>query len=329
MDFTNDFELQAERWNLLNLAQEIMPFGNPIQKCQRVTTGKVKIIKKGDRYEYRGLVSCGSSWSCPICSPKKAAKKARAIREMHKLIDYDSVLVSYTVQHNYSDSLKSLIDILYSSLRRARSGRAMKRFKQHAHGYIRSTEITYSHPDIESKSNGWHPHIHEVIYLKKGSTIEDITRTVVSEYERAVEKSGKLVNQHTVDAKKWDKSTDYITKNSDIDEVIGWLNKKGNKSVNVFGLLRRSEDSDRFADLYKEYYYSTKGRKITMVSRSLSQQYKKAIEKIESEMDEEEEVTIKEIEQDTWKQFCALGIRWQLLFTVKSDHISTNLKEVS
>lgn len=218
-------------------------------------------------------------------------------------------MVTYTIRHSVRDNLSSLLDALYGSLRAARNGRRHKEFYKLVHGYIRSTEIMYG-------SNGWHPHIHEVIYIKKGATIDQIKDTVVRHYKEALDSIGKKSNKHTVDVKRWDGSTDYVTKGSDIEEVVGWVNKEGRTSLNIFQILRRSVDSDRFKNLFTEYYYATKRRKITIVSRSLADAYKQAREKIDNEDEQQEGEVIHEFDRDEWRQVAKANMQYQILITL-------------
>ena len=307
-------DIEKTKWELLNTAQGILKFPNPINKCHRISTGSVKVVKgKDGSVGYRGVVTCKSAWACPICSPRLAKKKAEAIAMMDSRLMYKRVMVTYTVQHSIKDRLDDLIDILYNSLRRARQGRKHAEFKEIALGYVRSTEITYG-------KNGWHAHIHEMIYLRPDKTIDDVMSTVVKHYKEGVAMNGRLVNQHTVDVKKWDGDSGYVTKGTEIDEVVGWLNKSGQNSLNIFGILRVAEDSDRHKDLYRHYYYSTKGRKMTMVSRSLMDEYKYCESEIEKEMENWEEAeVVKIIPADAWKNICNAGVRYQLLLTISDE----------
>ena len=304
-----------ESWRLLDLAQNILPFGNPVQKCHRVPRGKVRIMRKGKEHYYDDVTTCKSAWSCPICSPRLALKRARSVKKLHSELDYDSILVTYTISHNIRDELVQLLNDLYDSLRAARNGTRGKMFRKLTHGYIRTTEITYG-------KNGWHPHIHELIYMKKGTTINQIKDTVIKHYKEAVEKVGKLVNSYTVDAKKWDGDTSYITKNSDIDEVIGWFTKDSKSSLNIFQILRRSEDSGRYSKLYEEYYFSTKRRKITIVSRSLTEDYEKAKKEAEEEFEiqsESDPVLVHEFAAEEWAEVCRKKVRYQILMTLSGE----------
>lgn len=305
-----------ESWRLLGIAQGILPTGNPVQKCRRVPRGAPRIVKYGNSYAYDNVVTCKSGWSCPICSPKKALVRSKEIRELHRIVDYESIMVTYTVQHNVRDRLGDLIKLLYASLRSARQGRRLSEFKKHSHGYIRSTEIMYG-------KNGWHPHIHEIIYVKKGSTAEHVKDTVIKHYKSSLAKSGRTVNDFTVDAKMWDGSTDYITKGSDIEEVVGWVNKESSTSLNIFQILRRSIDSKRFENLYLEYYYATKRRKITIVSRSLQEKYKEAKETVENEQEKHDAEIIHEFDRDEWKAICKAGIRYKVLLTLSGGSLDS------
>jgi hypothetical protein len=305
-------QIEHDRWALLGQAQAILEYGNTVQKCNRVPVGQINVKRRGDRYFYGGLHTCKSSWSCPICTPKKAKRRAEAIKNLSKVIPGESVFITYTIQHNNADKLSELIETLYSSIRYARSGKRYMEFKKLAIGYIRCTEIMYG-------KNGWHPHVHEVVWLRDGSTIEELKDTLVKHYKSAVNRKGRLVNEHTVDAQRWNGDTDYVTKNQDIEELVGWLYKDGKSSMNVFGILKMSMDDDRYKHLYREYYASTKRRKVTIISRSLQSQFSKLM--IDDDDDDDESVIVATIDKQSWKKVISNKARYSLLLEIAKSEI--------
>ena len=300
------------RWELLRIARDLLGKGSTVGRCNRVPVGLVNVQVSGEgSARFTGLHTCKSAWACPVCSTRKATARSKAIKRLfYEFRGYKHVMITYTVQHKKTDRLSDLIEVLYDSLRNARIGRYHQQFKEMAVGYVRSTEIMYG------RSNGWHPHIHELVILRRGVKVSDFSEVMSRNYKMQVEKRGLMVNSHTVDTKRWDGKTDYITKSHDVSELVGWVNKKSFESMSWIGLLYDSVKNPRSGVRYLEYYFATKGRKVTVVSRSISDEYKKAVESVNSEMESDWE-TVQQIHMDDWKKMVAANVEHWILI----DHI--------
>jgi hypothetical protein len=120
----------------------------------------VKPVGK-ESMHYKGLMTCGSVWSCPICAAKVQERRRQ---EVVKLTTWASAngkqgpMVSYTFPHNPDQTLAQLLDFQAHALRRLRKSRAycalMSRIGYA--GMVRSLEVTHG-------VNGWHPHTHELL----------------------------------------------------------------------------------------------------------------------------------------------------------------------
>ena len=310
---------QKSAWWLMQKANQNAPFGDPIQKCNLVPISNQINIKKSPsgNMSYGGLKTCRNSWACPICSPRRMAEKSELVRGMNWLIPWKPVMITYTIQHSRGESLSHLMDQLTLALRMARIGKRRAAYKKICHGYIRSAEVTYS--DI----NGWHPHYHEINYLREGATLQQLEDTVIGDYKKALSKAGKLVNDITVQAMEWEGETDYLTKGADISaELMGGLEKRYDESTNVFGLLslaRNRDNANRYTNLYQEYLKATYRRKVTVISRSLSEYQKKVQRKIDqsNEFDPNEHEVIATLTKKEWRDICRKGIRYEVLATLE------------
>jgi hypothetical protein len=112
---------------------------------------------------FAGLQSCGSVWSCPVCSAKIAAERqqevARAIRN-HQVRGGQVLMLTLTMRHSVVDSLRQLWSALGTAWHSVTSGKAWADDKAMSGlvGYCRVVEVTYG-------ASGWHVHVHSLLFL--------------------------------------------------------------------------------------------------------------------------------------------------------------------
>ena len=128
--------------------------------------GKLQYVPATKSSHYKGLLTCASVWTCPVCSSRIAEKRreelARVIKR-HIEAGGSCYMVTYTIAHSRYDDLAKLL----KKFRKARSNmtgsrRWCKKIKPEFGiiGSVSVLEVTYS------KENGWHPHIHEIIFCE-------------------------------------------------------------------------------------------------------------------------------------------------------------------
>lgn len=306
---------KRQSWWLMEKANRSAKFGSPTQRCHLVPVGQVNAVKSPDgAVRYTGLKTCRSAWCCPICTPRKAAEKAEVVGRMAEAILNTPVMITYTLQHGREDSLIDLLDTLYSAVRIARNGKRLAAYKEVCLGYIGSTEITWS------RSNGWHPHRHEMNFLNRGKAIEDLKTGVVEKYVSAIEKSGRIVNEFTVDVKQWHGDLGYITKGSEIAaELTQGMHKTYEKSMNVFDILAKTRgrgNPNEWDNLYLEYQSATHLRKLTTISRSLNRWRRPIEEKVKADMKREKsyDEVLGTIKPSEWFSMCKVPmVRFEVL----------------
>lgn len=315
--------IRADRYRLLATARGLLygegvrrqlQFPNKIHattKCRYVTHGDVRVMQSLEHASafYAGLVTCGSVWSCPVCS---ALIQERRRVELEKAInwayenDLQPVMVTLTFPHTSWQTIKELLDGQADALTRLRRGSPWDRFKERIgyEGLIRGLETKYG-------NNGWHNHTHELFFVsksaiadlstdearafeaeKRGCAVEDLDgladmkSVILARWERACRGAGLLDNSkikafrdHAVDVKGWCSASDYLAKQDDarnwgIDRELAKANSKtdksGKKGIHPFGLLAMADEGDEKAgDLFVEYSIAIRGRAQLFWSRGL------------------------------------------------------------
>ncbi|UUY18122.1 protein rep (plasmid) [Bifidobacterium breve] len=156
---------------------------------QPVDTG-VGVMTNGEKARFTGTMLCGSIWACPTCSAiirherahevalaignhaeklrKAAADQWQAEHEGQRLPPELMVSDSFgnyifgtlTLRHDRTMPLAMTLDAILKGWTKMINGspwqRASERWK--IRGFVRAIEITYG-------VNGWHPHIHFVMFL--------------------------------------------------------------------------------------------------------------------------------------------------------------------
>lgn len=124
-----------------------------------------------------GVKRCASPWSCPVCAPTIAERRAQEIdgAVSRWIAGGGSVwMVTATLSHQHGDDLAALLDTLQEAWSRTwrweapyvsrRDGRITNRYRVRPAWYggqIRTVEITHGF-------NGFHPHIHSLVFVPAG-----------------------------------------------------------------------------------------------------------------------------------------------------------------
>ena len=313
--------VRAERYWLLAAARGLLftegrrqrlEFPNKVHattKCKYIHREQVRVLKskEHDKAFFSGLVTCGSVWSCTVCSVKIQERRRL---EIAKGIEWayanglQPVMVTLTFPHNSWDSVRNLLDGQKDALTRLRKGAAWDRFKGYSgyEGLIRALELTHG-------QHGWHPHTHEVWFVsrdavadlstdearayeakKRGCSISDLDHLVdmktevIKRWEIACKAAGMLDDEkvaafrkHAVDVKGWCSASDYLAKMDDakhwgIDREMAKATSKAGKAkgMHPFGLLAEAAEGNTLAGYrFVEYSLAVKGRAQLFWSRGL------------------------------------------------------------
>jgi hypothetical protein len=153
-----------------------------LRSCGRGTRGDTVDVHRiaeleGPRATVTGLQSCGSVWSCPVCAAHIRYVRSVEVAEAcvrHLDAGGGLLFLTLTLRHHRGERLEQLLDGLLNAHRRTFQGAPWDRVRDRFGivGRIRSTEATWG------SANGWHPHLHLLLFL------EDVpTRSEVAELE--------------------------------------------------------------------------------------------------------------------------------------------------
>ena len=248
--------------------------------CKHACTGsagvELNLLKEANRAFYKGLQTCGSVWTCPICANK--IQEIRRQEIAHAMAHFYSqakqaVMITFTFPHTQNEALKDLLKSFKASLKLLRKGGTWSR-KLKAVGYaglIRSLEITHG-------ANGWHPHTHELWFVNENLNEEEFKEFILNKWFDACNQAGLIAEnkqddflKHAIDIKFNCSTSDYLAKFDDksnwgIDrEMARASSKKGKKSgKHPFALADENKD-----DLFLEYTKAIKGTAQIYWSRGL------------------------------------------------------------
>jgi Replication protein len=143
-----------------------------------IETAQIVVEKRGDRANYSGLQTCGNP-GCPQCGPKiaveRAADIALALTE-HYSRGGRVILASLTAPHTRVQRLTDLLDGLGKAWASIRQNKVPRRLlKAHTVGWIKRLEVT-------TGPNGWHPHLHALIFVDADTTDDQAAQLMASMY---------------------------------------------------------------------------------------------------------------------------------------------------
>ena len=267
---------RTDNFRLRDVASSIMK-DERICKCGKVPTGsKVKIFKhlESGKAHFSGLQTCGSVWSCPVCSSKISERRRLEISKAVKswvASGGEVLLVTFTFPHSRDDNLK---DLLLKQSEASKKFKGRSSYSKHLRsfygikGTIRSLETTFSN------ENGWHPHLHELWFVDRGFSILQLRNYVYDAWSRACVDSGldcpSLKNG--VDIRSGDFASAYVAKWGLSYEISKSHIKKGKskKSKTPFQMLDEYDKGDfRLGSLFREYAEAFKGKRQLFWSRGL------------------------------------------------------------
>lgn len=145
---------------------------------------------------FTGLQTCGSVWACPVCSA--AIRQGRSVEvegaaSAHLAAGGRLLFVTFTVPHDRPDGLADLLTKVNGAWKRVQQGRGFRaRRERLGIASVRALEITYGR-------NGWHPHLHLLLFVDQGDddALADLGGYLEAAWADAVEAVGlRRPNEH-------------------------------------------------------------------------------------------------------------------------------------
>lgn len=278
--------------------------------------------KKTQKPFYHGVMKCGSVWRCPVCSKKITDYRQKEVYFLASewlRNEGELSFITLTLRHNKTDSLKMILNRLNGEFRKMQRTSVFSKIKSayKITGFVKSLEITYSF------ENGWHPHLHLLVFhrskktddLHKGLIKQWTKRKVLRATQRA-QNAQSVYNKNGISnyVTKWDLSAE-LTKSS-------FKVSKSKRSFTGFALLKSIIEGKfeghkmQFAEWkYQEYIAATYRRHMIHISKEvrklLTDQDLKSVEEILK--DETPDETICKIDKNLWKEIIGKKIEANLL----------------
>jgi hypothetical protein len=155
-----------------------------VRKCRRVPAYGQTVVEIVHRVEDRrahfaGLQTCGSVWSCPLCSEKILAGRAD---ELLTAINSwtarggDVIMGSLTMRHHRHQSLADLWDALGEAWRAAYGSKIARKLLKSCH-WVRRVESTHGR-------HGWHVHVHFLLFVPAGTDPTELGNCMFAAWSR-------------------------------------------------------------------------------------------------------------------------------------------------
>ena len=287
---------RLERFSLQSVVRHVLPQGRTA-KCLRVRRkgadgqeAAISIWRSAEfqSAHYKGLQTCGSVWSCPVCSAKISERRRielGAAIAIHKAKGGDVLLLTLTNRHDRRDDLGELIHGQAEALRRFMRGtKAAKGWFDElgSIGTIRAMEVTHG------DANGWHPHYHILVFVKKSADLPSLARKGAAIWAKCCTLAGlkEPSIERGLTLQGGDYAAKYVGKWGLEQEMTKGHQKKARPGgATPFDLLRRvlaDRRDARSGALFAEFARVFKGRRQLVWSKGL-----KALFAIEETSDEQ------------------------------------------
>lgn len=284
--------LRAERFNLLKKIRAILLSAGTARElsppskfhrtslCKHAVTGTAGVgvnkLKNAKKAFYTGLQTCGSVWTCPICSNK--IQELRRIEIAHAMKYFyamrkQALMITFTFPHVKTQALDDILTRFKDALDEMRANGSWRRyFKSIGYeGLITSLEITHGH-------NGWHPHTHELFFVNADLQEQEVIDFVKEQWLKACLSQNLLSEEkiedflkHSIDIRFNCSTSDYLAKfdcktNWGVDREIAKASTKKGKGSGKHPFQLADENKD---ELFIEYVEAIKGRHQLRWSRFL------------------------------------------------------------
>ena len=277
----------ADRFALQSVARSILPKSRTA-KCLRIRAYQRDVevwkSKEHNTASYGGLQTCGSVWTCPVCSSKIAERRRVEIQgaiATHRAQGGDVLLLTLTTPHARGDDLAALVAQQAQALQAFFRQRAVKSILSEMGelGRVRAFEVTHGR---KGTNNGWHPHYHFLQFTKAGADaaqLMDWKTRLYLEWSKACQRAGLGMPsfKHGIDLRDGSFASQYVSKWGLEDEMTKGHTKKGKAGGETpFDLLRSylADSGDKqAAALFADFAKAFKGKRQLSWSNGLKARF--------------------------------------------------------
>ena len=309
----------------------------------------------GGNVRFAGAASCGSVWVCPHCAPSVTEGRALEIQRgvdawlapvgdtmcrMMRWKSNDVAMLTLTFSHKAHQPLADLMRSMKEAQADLRASGSWKNAIKDLSciGVIRALEITWG------QKNGWHPHVHLVLFLKEGrdqsavaARLAQFEKDVFPAWQSACVANGlgspsrlrgiNIVHGETVSEKlalyvakfgrdpngQWGIERELAkshTKTSKIED-------DGSQRYHPFGLLDayQKTGNEKFRRLFLEYALAFKGQRQLVWQRGLKDRLSTVGFVSDQRTDSQlaaapatEETPVSTIDRQDWFALCRFGL---------------------
>lgn len=257
-----------------------------VRKCGRTRHDAQGVALRrtaGGVVGFSGVCTCGSVWVCPVCNAKIMARRALEIGgavAAWQARGGQCAFVTLTMRHRQGQALGMLWNSLSAAWGAATSGKQWVKDRRRfgLAGWLRVVEVSQG-------ANGWHVHVHAVLFLGGSSTSLDVLALharLFGRWSRSLERRGLgaplAIGQdaHLVTGPADEHLARYFTKSVDGSHRLGLeltqTQSKGTRSA--FGTASTWALLDAVQELgdvgpWHEWEHASKGRRQLTWSQGL------------------------------------------------------------
>lgn len=260
-----------ERFALQSAARKLLPHAR-VSTCLRARAKgqDIQVVKSKEhgKCSYKGLQTCGSVWTCPVCAAKISERRRVELQTaitLHKAQGGQVLLMTLTNPHLAGDNLFDLLARQSQALKIFNSDRALRKIfaSMGCIGQIRAVEVT--HGRLRAINNGWHPHFHFLLFVASCLDLDALRVAIHLRWQHACGRAGlKLPSlAHGVRLDDGSKAAKYASKWGLESEMTKGHTKKSTDGETPFDLLRAylATGDKQAGILFFEFAQAFKGKR--------------------------------------------------------------------
>lgn len=292
-------EVEGSSWGRLQRLWGVTP-GRP-GRCRRKRvsrTVQVQLTPEGG-VALQGVETCGSVWSCPVCSGAICSCRAAQVKALAESWGAQRmVMVTLTIRHHRQERLAPMAAGIAEAWQDLWRGRAAIETKERwgIGPWVRAVEVTHG-------VHGWHPHLHVALGLLATLSDRDRSDLQTSWAERWEAAVVRRIGERAMPEREWGVHVDQLRESTYLAKLgleLAGARKEARRSGNDHpsDLAWRASYGDPMATmLWREYCGATKGRRQLTWSRGAKHLARRDAELAQTD---ETGVVLAEFDKNAW-----------------------------